>query len=128
MGWLWRERRGPKWKQSWADRTLASMFETPIPLLVFFVVTVLLLYAPYYLDTKTRMQQAILNFQLFLFLLPAIFLLFIHLVSSIRDPTRPWHTLTHSWDGSTWGVAAVVVLVLVLVSYQSSLKSMWFRV
>ncbi|GFZ10418.1 hypothetical protein Acr_21g0010170 [Actinidia rufa] len=64
------------------------MFETPIHLLVFFVVTVLLLYAPYYLDTKTRMQQAILNFQLFLFLLPVIFLLFIHLVSSIRDPNQ----------------------------------------
>ncbi|KAG5543017.1 hypothetical protein RHGRI_015939 [Rhododendron griersonianum] len=125
------ERRGPEWKQSWGERTLASTFETPIPSLVLFGVTLLIvLSTSSYLEGKAKVEQTMFdNFQLFLILWVVIFTLLFHVVNIIRDP-RPvcdaqrWRDCA---DGSPWMVATVVVFLLVMVSFQSSIQSKLFK-
>ncbi|KAL6995837.1 hypothetical protein U1Q18_005973 [Sarracenia purpurea var. burkii] len=126
MGWILRERGGQEWKRSWTERTLAAIFETPLPLLFIFVVIVFLASTSHYLETKAKMKQTMLNFQLFLILLPVVLIMSVHLVTVIRDP-RTAYDSEQRQDGSPWAVAAAVLLLLVLVSYQSSLQSKWFK-
>ncbi|KAH7849071.1 hypothetical protein Vadar_012582 [Vaccinium darrowii] len=123
------ERRGLKWKQSWGERTLASIFETPIPLLVLVGIALLLVSTSWYLEGKAKIQQAMPNFQLLLILCTVVFILFVHVQNLAQDP-RPVCNTQRRWncgDGSPWVVAAVVVFLLVLVSFKSSLRSKFFK-
>ncbi|KAK4798385.1 hypothetical protein SAY86_030711 [Trapa natans] len=62
-------------------------------------------------------------------------LLLVHLLSAAADD-RPWAPILaslperdslHRAGGSPWGVAAVLVFLLVMVSYQSSLHERWIH-
>lgn len=124
------ERRGPEWKQSWGERALASTFETPIPSLVLFGVTLLIvLSTSSYIEGKAKEQQTMFDFQPFLILWVVIFTLLFHVVNIIRDPrsvcdAQRWRDCA---DGSPWMVAMVVVFLLVMVSFQSSIQSKLFK-
>lgn len=127
------ERRGdPEWKQSWGEKTLASTFETPIPSLVIFGVTLLIVSTLYYsifLQGKAKVQQTMSDWQIFLILWAVILVLSFHVKNIIRDP-RPFFDAQRwrdSSDGSPWTVAMVVVFLLVLVSFQSSVQSKFFK-
>ncbi|XAR61655.1 hypothetical protein NMG60_11016135 [Bertholletia excelsa] len=127
MSLIFGEGTGPEWEQGWREKTLAFAFETPSSLLAFFAVTVFLACASYYLDRKASMEQTVLNLELYLFLLVVILILFLHLVRAVQEP-RLVHASPELRDRSPWAVAAVVVLLLVLISYQSSFRSKWFVV
>ncbi|KAL6316555.1 hypothetical protein AAG906_018258 [Vitis piasezkii] len=127
MGWLFGERRGPGWK----DQALASVSPPPMPLLGIFIIVFLLLSLSSYLDYKVQVHRTVISLRLFLFLLPVILFLLARTISVhgkfvIRLP-KLGHNSIHRAGSSPWGVAALVVLLLILVSYQSSLQSRWFR-
>ncbi|KAI8004102.1 hypothetical protein LOK49_LG08G00284 [Camellia lanceoleosa] len=122
MGWILRDRRGQEWKQGWTEQALASTLEIPMPLLVMFFITVLLVSTSHYLDYKSSLDRPMLNLQLFLIVVAVLVILLMHLVIIIREP---WSQ--QRWDGSPWCVAAVVFVLLVLVSYQSSFHSQWYK-
>ena len=129
MDWMLKYRRYPEWRRGCRERALASTFETPFPLLLFFLLTVLLLHASCHSDYKARRKQIALNFQLSVIFLFSVFLiLFVHLTTTIQEPPCTacdcWHRRS---DTSPWAATAAVLLLLVLVSYQSSLQSKWFK-
>ncbi|KDP36921.1 hypothetical protein JCGZ_08212 [Jatropha curcas] len=129
MGWFWRERRGPAWKQGWTEHTLASISPPPFPLLAIFLIIFLLLFLSSYFNYKYQIQHTVINFKLFLLFLPVLLILLAQLVSKCEGSFFPatkarYGTVRRSWD-LPWGVAVLVVVLLVMISYQSSLRSFW---
>ncbi|KAH7835469.1 hypothetical protein Vadar_026386 [Vaccinium darrowii] len=130
MEWFYPRRRGPGWKHGWTIQTLTSISTPPLPLLAVFAIVIFLLSLSQYTTYKAQMQHTMMNFQLFLFLLPVL-LIFIVLpgLMSLRfslRALRPEHGHAKQSGGSPWGVAVLVVVLLLLVSYQSSFHSKWF--
>ncbi|KAH7518474.1 hypothetical protein FEM48_Zijuj09G0175300 [Ziziphus jujuba var. spinosa] len=122
MEWFYTKRRGPEWKQGWTSQTLTSMSAPPFHLLTIFAIVIFLLWFSQYTGYKAQFQQTAINFQLFLMVLPLLLILFMASYSSgglfnlqLRRP-----------EGSPWGVAILLLLILVLLSYQSSFHSKWF--
>nr|DAD41156.1 TPA_asm: hypothetical protein HUJ06_015479 [Nelumbo nucifera] len=131
MGWFYTQRRGPEWKQGWTGRTLGSISAPPPPLLVIFAIVILFLSLSRYTDYRAQMQHAMISFQFLLFLLPVVLIFVVRSMATngrfvLRLP-RPEHDSIHRVGGSPWGVAALVVVLLVMISYQSSFHSHWFR-
>ncbi|XP_059433905.1 uncharacterized protein LOC132167028 [Corylus avellana] len=82
-------------------------------------------------DIKAQFNYTVFNLQVFLFLLP--FLLVLYMASF----TTGWRFRFPFWQpeyfgsaqpggGLPWGTALVAALILVLLSYQSTFRSMWF--
>jgi len=131
MDWFYPKRRGPEWKQGWTGQTLASISAPPLPLLAIFAIVIFLLSISQYTNYKAQLQYSMINFQLFLLLLPIllIFLVLSGLTSGRFTlwPLRPDRdTAARRTGGSPWGVAILLVVLLLLVSYQSSFHSKWF--
>lgn len=135
MEWFYPKRRGPEWKQGWTGQTLTSISAPPLHLLTIFAIVILLLWLSQYTEYKSQMQHTAINFQIVLMLLPIILIFLVASCSSISSSgwfnfrlRRPQQESVHraSGGGSPWGVAILVVLVLVLLSYQSSFHSKWF--
>ncbi|KAJ9186450.1 hypothetical protein P3X46_002022 [Hevea brasiliensis] len=127
MGWLWPERRG--WKQGWTEKTLASVSPPPFPLLAIFLIIFLLLFVSSYFNVKDQMQHTVINFKLFLLFVPVLLILLAQLLSNFESfifPVTKAHygRIRRSWD-LPWGMVALVVVLLVMVSYQSSFRSVW---
>ncbi|KAI3985995.1 hypothetical protein MKX01_039077 [Papaver californicum] len=147
MGWFWSERRGPEWKQGWTSNTLSNTSLPPLPLLAIFAIVLLFLTISQYTGYKARMEHTMFNFQIFLFLLPVILIFVVRSMSSdvngrsfvFRFPRiRPSQhhqdsgqavggTHADSSTSSPWGVAAIVVVLIVMIFYKSSFDSQWFR-
>ncbi|WCJ35099.1 hypothetical protein M5689_016367 [Euphorbia peplus] len=131
MGWLWGDRRGPSWKQGWRENTLSSLSPPPFPLLAIFIIIFLLLFISSYFNYKHHMESTVINFKLILLFLPVILIFITQLVSKwdgffFSPPTKAKYgiDLHRRWD-LPWGVVLLVVMLLVMVSYQSSLRSIW---
>ncbi|PSS29495.1 DNA polymerase subunit gamma-1 like [Actinidia chinensis var. chinensis] len=123
MEWLYPKRRGPEWKHGWTEQTLASITTPPLPLLAIFAIVIFLLCLSQYTNYKAQIQHSMINFQLVLFLLPVL-LIFVLLsgFTSGRFNIRALSSDQRS-GGFPWPVAVLVVVLLVLVSYQSSFHS-----
>ncbi|OAY50580.1 uncharacterized protein LOC122723733 [Manihot esculenta] len=129
MGWLWSERRGPGWKQGWTEQTLASVSPPPFPLLAIFFIIFLLLFVSSYFNFKDQMEHTVINFNLFLLFLPVLLILVAQVLSKCESFIVPatkaeYGRIRRSWD-LPWGVVALVVVLLVMLSYQSSFRSVW---
>ncbi|CAK9162061.1 unnamed protein product [Ilex paraguariensis] len=132
MEWLYPKRRGPEWKQGWTRRTMASVSAPPLPLLAILAIVIFLLSLSQYTGYKQQLQHSMINFQLSLFLVPIMLMVFMSfcfnggmLFNFWSSHPRQQDSL-HRTGGSAWGVAVLLVVVLVLVSYQSSFHSKWF--
>lgn len=145
MSWLLRGRRAV----SWREQTLESVSSPPpMPLIVLFGVVMLLMCLASYSDYRAQAQRAMISFKLLLFLLPVLLILFMHLtmvfkrwfyymgLGGARSSSRlgynygplPWWSSSIHGDGSSpWGLALVVLMLLVLVYYHSSVQYIWFR-
>ncbi|GFS42806.1 hypothetical protein Acr_00g0081770 [Actinidia rufa] len=125
MEWLYPKRRGPEWKHGWTEQTLASITTPPLPLLAIFAIVIFLLCLSQYTNYKAQIQHSMINFQLVLFLLPVL-LIFV-LLSGFTSGRFNIRALSpdHRSGGFPWPVAVLVVVLLVLVSYQSSFHSKW---
>lgn len=124
MEWLYTRRRGPEWKQGWTGQTLGSISTPPLHLLTIFGIVFVLLWFSHYTGYKTQLRTTAMNFQLFLFLLPILLVLLMASNSSGWRFNFPLSRSDHG--GSPLGIASLVVLLLVLLSYQSSFQSKWF--
>ncbi|CAA2965264.1 uncharacterized protein LOC111411212 [Olea europaea subsp. europaea] len=125
--------RSPEWKQGWTTQTLGSISAPPLPLLVIFTIVMFFLSLSQYKSYKERMYSAAISFDLFLYLVPVFLIFFMRssLSSSISNfwssqPRNVRHNWARGMAGFPWGVALLVVVLLVLVSYQSSFHSQWF--
>ncbi|XP_009607098.1 uncharacterized protein [Nicotiana tomentosiformis] len=134
MDWLYPKRRGPEWKQGWTNETLASVLVLPLPLLAIFAIVIFLLSLSQYNNYKEQLEQSRINLQLFFYLVP-VFLIFLMRSSLLNGgfnfwgPSQPRHNNSvykRSRAEFPWGVAILVVVLIVLVSYQSSFQSKWF--
>lgn len=130
MDWLYPKRRGPEWKQGWKGQTLTSISAPPLPLLAIFAIVIFFLTLTQFTNHKAKVQTASTHLQLFLFLLPLllIFILLPGLTGGFfRFRVSGFnHDLDRQGGASPWGVAVLVLVLLVLVFYQSSFHSKWF--
>ncbi|KAM7479403.1 hypothetical protein LguiA_027616 [Lonicera macranthoides] len=135
MEWLYPKRRGPEWKQGWTGQTLSNISAPPLPLLAFFGIVVFLLSVSQYTNYKSQLKNTKINFQLFLLLVPVLLIFFMRsglTIGRLRfnfwsPRLRPDSSAQRGGTGaSPWGVAMLLALLLVLVSYQSVFHSKWF--
>ncbi|TXG52060.1 hypothetical protein EZV62_021229 [Acer yangbiense] len=125
MGWLWRDSRGPAWKQGWADQTLASMSAPPWPLVAIFGIIFMLLSLSSYINYRVQMQQNMINFKIFLMFLPVLLIFVAKITWSFKPRTAKHGSADDNTRSFPWSMAALVVVLLALVSYQSRVQSMW---
>ncbi|KAL8540140.1 hypothetical protein ACS0TY_001650 [Phlomoides rotata] len=137
MDWIQSRKRGPEWKQGWTAQTLTTMSAPPLPLVAVFAIVIFLLSLSQYTAYKEQMQYTMINFKIFFFLLPVLLVFFLRssLLSgggwlnfgdSSQQGRQVRRQLARGMAGFPWGVAVLVVALLVLVSYQSSFQSKWF--
>ncbi|KAG1361904.1 hypothetical protein COCNU_10G001230 [Cocos nucifera] len=131
MGWFLRERRGPQWKQGWMERVLCSSSLPPPSLVLIFAIVMLFLSISWHIDYKTQVRRAEAGFRLVLFLLPVALIVVAGFVLLDRRflfrLPQPQQEPVHRAGSSPWGVALLVVVLLFMISYQSSFHSQWFR-
>ena len=136
MVWPFRERRGPAWKQGWTISTLSSISAPPLQLLAVVGIVMFLLFVPSYIKFKSTMQTATINLNFLLLFLPLVLIFIAHSISRhgsrlvVPVPLLSLgralaRTRTGGAGGSPWGVAALVVLLLVLAFFRSNFRSMW---
>ncbi|XVF67870.1 hypothetical protein PTKIN_Ptkin10aG0156600 [Pterospermum kingtungense] len=131
MEWVYPRRRGPQWKQGWAGQTLSTVSAPPLPLLTIFGIVFVLLWFSQYTGYKAQLHHTAINFQIFLLLLPLLLIFFMISFSAsgkfvFGQQRLERHEAVRRSGGFPWGVALFVGLLLVLLSYQSSLHSKWF--
>ncbi|KZV56256.1 hypothetical protein F511_24677 [Dorcoceras hygrometricum] len=135
MDWVHTKRRGPEWKQGWTDQTLACISAPPLPLLAVLAIVIFLLSLSQYSTYKEHVQNSVTSFKLLLFLVPVILIVFMRSrllsgggfdLSKSRPGREVRREFARGMAGFPWGIAVLVVVLLVLVSYQSSFESKWF--
>nr|XP_019709225.1 uncharacterized protein LOC105054414 [Elaeis guineensis] len=131
MGWFFGERRGPQWKQGWMERVLCSSSLPPPSLVLIFAIVMLFLSISWQIDYRTQVRRAEVGFRLLLFILPVALIVVASFVLLDRRflfrLPRPEQESAHRAGSSPWGVAVLVVLLLLMISYQSTFHSQWFR-
>lgn len=129
MGWLLRERsRGGK--QGWTEQTLTSISAAPLPLLAIVGIVVSLLSISSYTSYKMQMQRSAIGFKLLLFFLPLILIFVAHSITKygrfvVVIPRTKEASSTQS-GGSPWGVAVLVVVLMLMIFYQPYFHSKWW--
>ncbi|RRT70326.1 hypothetical protein BHE74_00058315 [Ensete ventricosum] len=132
MAWFFGERRGPQWKHGWREQTLSSLSLPPPQLIAIFAIVILFLSVSWYADCKTQVRRTEIGFRFLLFLLPAALIVVARYVARdggfvFRLPRGRRESIHRAGGSSPWGVLLLVLLLLVMVSYQSSFHSQWFR-
>ncbi|KAG5048005.1 hypothetical protein JHK85_009108 [Glycine max] len=132
MVWPLKERRGPAWKQGWTRSTLYSLSAPPLQLLAIVAIVMFLLFVPSYINFKSTVQTATIGFHVFLLFLPLLLIFVAYTISKYGPrlvvPAPPpffggIRVRTEAGSGGfPWGVAALVVLLLVLASYLSDFR------
>ncbi|CAD6207755.1 unnamed protein product [Miscanthus lutarioriparius] len=144
--WLHSSDQRRSWKRSWAARALSSCSLPPPGLLAFFAIVVFFLAISGYVDYKAIERRAEIGARVFAapLALAAAFLLFAALSWRRRYWTTrrmrqraahhyPWSSSSSSHDASSssaaapWGVAVAVAILLLMMTFQESVHSMWFR-
>ncbi|OWM69253.1 hypothetical protein CDL15_Pgr025440 [Punica granatum] len=107
-------------------------FSFPVHLCFFGLILLTMLGFSWYINYESMFEDLETQLKLFLMACPLVLLLLVHLLS---NEERPWvpalaflpeRDSLHRAGGTPWGVAALLVLLLVMVSYQSSLHERWF--
>ncbi|KAL5706736.1 hypothetical protein ACHQM5_024864 [Ranunculus cassubicifolius] len=131
MAWFLGDKRGPEWKQNWTSQTLSSISLPPPSLLVIFAIVLLFLGLSKSMEYKREIEKTENEFHFMLFVLPVILIL---IVKSMSFDSRLQFWLpyaereaVHRAANVPWGIVAILVLLLVMVSYESSVRSHWFR-
>ena len=141
--WLHSSDQRRSWKRSWAARALSSCSLPPPGLLAFFAIVVFFLAVSGYVDYKAIERRAEIGARVFAapLALAAAFLLFAALSWRRRYWTTrrmrqraahhyPWsssHDASSSSSAAPWGVAVAVAILLLMMTFQESVHSMWFR-
>ncbi|CAN1163335.1 hypothetical protein LINPERPRIM_LOCUS32605, partial [Linum perenne] len=113
-------------------KTLASLCLPPIPLLILFFIIFFLLFLSSYSTYKNHMKHTYISFKVILLFLPVLLIFLAQLLSKFDSfplfrPSKAAYRLTR-WRRLVdlpWGMVAAVLFLLLMVSLQSSLQSMW---
>ncbi|KAK1421894.1 hypothetical protein QVD17_24611 [Tagetes erecta] len=117
MGWFVREGRS---ELSWVDQTFGSVSAPPMQLLAFLGLVILLMYMSTNSELKEHVEREKMGLKLLLYLLPLVLFLITYVIMRNRLSYTVQTTESAKQDGcSPWGVALIVILVLVLVKYHS---------
>ncbi|CAI0435254.1 unnamed protein product, partial [Linum tenue] len=116
-------------------KTLASISAPPIPLLTLLLIIFFLLYLSSYSNYKHHMNQTFISFKLVLLFVPVAMIFAAQLLPKFERFVFPRTKAEYYGSSSSavkrrqldlpWGMVAVVVFLLLMVSFQSSLQSMW---
>lgn len=143
------ERRGIS---SCMDQTLESLCVLPMHLLCFFGLLILVTSYSIHSNYKKQMQRTMIQTRLFLIILLLLVLILVmciiiskwsHVRASSSPPPTGYESVS-KWSqvraspptgyksvggdrSFPWGVALILVLVLVMVNYHSYIQSTWFR-
>ncbi|KAM1031231.1 hypothetical protein TB2_034494 [Malus domestica] len=111
-----------------------SLSPLPYPVLLILAVISIFLGLSWYSSYESAVEEAEEQFNWVLLLIPIVLILIVKGLSSM-DPDwlfsmSPWdrRRRTHhipSEGSSPWGVAAFIILLLVLLQYQSSFRDSW---
>ncbi|KAM6564922.1 hypothetical protein CsatB_024920 [Cannabis sativa] len=145
MGWFLRDGSSSSWKVGWTERTVASLSFPPLPLMAVVGIVVVLLSISSYANYRSHMHQTVIGFKIFLLFLPLLLIFLAKFVTKygsvlvIRTPRtkREYFSSLSLFEGgnnnnnnnnnnSPWGVAMVLVVVMVLISYKSYFHSKWW--
>ncbi|PON93892.1 Transmembrane protein [Trema orientale] len=132
MGWFLREGSSSSWKVGWTERTLASLSAPPLPLVAIVGIVVVLLSISSYANYKSQVQQTMIGFKLFLLFLPLLLIFLANSVTKygsvyiISPRTKREPATASQGGGSPWGVALLLILLVVLISYKSYFHSKWW--
>ncbi|GAA0185414.1 hypothetical protein LIER_32702 [Lithospermum erythrorhizon] len=118
------QRNGP-------EETLASVSAPPFHLITILCIVIFLLSFSQYSTYKEQLQQAKINFHFLLLLVPIclVFLMRSSFVSSkfnFQDVRRRSDMSQQHARGFPWGAAVLVMVLTVMVYYQSLIQSKWF--
>ncbi|PON83412.1 Transmembrane protein [Trema orientale] len=112
-----------------------SLNPLPYPVLLILAVASIFLGISWYFSYEEAVESAEEQLSWALFVVPILLLLVVRWLSSMENPdalfaTSPWdrRRRTHhrpSEGSSPWGVAALIVLLLVLLQYQSIFRDSW---
>ncbi|CAM8973123.1 unnamed protein product [Rhodiola kirilowii] len=127
MGWFIKSRRGP---QGWQAQALDSASAPPAPLVAILCIVMLFLSMSNHMDYKSyvyRRKVRVNSFLLFSPMLVIVIALLIAQVGSLmnngsRRRMRGTDLVSQAGEGSPWVVAGVVILLLVMVSYQPTFQ------
>ncbi|TXG64739.1 hypothetical protein EZV62_011733 [Acer yangbiense] len=108
----------------------------PYPVFLILAVTFIFLGISWFFSYEEAIESAEEQMGWILFATPVVLIVFVRLLSSFEtnmffSSKSPWElrrsTHHHPSEGSSpWGVAAFIVLLLVLVQYQSAFHKSWF--
>lgn len=105
-------------------------FSLPTHLCFFVLILFFILGFTWYINYESIFEDMMNQLKLVVILSPLILLVVVHFMSSgfsILNPIFPGEQDSlHRAGGSPWGVAALLVFLLFMVSYQSSLQEKWF--
>ncbi|EOA21803.1 hypothetical protein CARUB_v10002266mg [Capsella rubella] len=116
--------RSPYYGSSYLD-----YLSLPNPHLCFFFIVVFFVFSlTWYLNCESVLEDTLDQLKLFLMFTPLFLLLLVHFFSGGLSFYVPWpeQDSIHRAGSSPWGVAAVLVLILFMVSYQSDFQERWF--
>ncbi|EYU38808.1 hypothetical protein ABFS82_03G069900 [Erythranthe guttata] len=119
----------------WKDETLGSISAAPpLPLVVFFGIFMMLMFLAAYSEFKEKVERSRMEFRFALMLLPVAAILVVNMMllrrrlwSYIVGARRPVYGAAADEGSSPWGLMLVLALLLVMVYYQKSFQSAWFR-
>lgn len=115
-----------------------SLSPLPYPVLLILAVASVFLMTSWYLSFEDAAESAGEQMNLALLLIPLFLIVLVRWLSTVENPDaflgmfsnrRQTYGSPNAGDGggsSPWGVAAIIVLLLVLLQYQSSFLGMWF--
>jgi hypothetical protein len=124
------------------DRNRSSVLDgftlnpLPYPVLLILAVIFIFLGTSWYLSYEEVVETAQEQLGWLLFATPVLLIFIVRLVSSMED--SGWFSGSSLWDSrgriqqspsegsSPWGVAALIVVLLILVHFQSSFLDGWF--
>ncbi|ESQ42003.1 hypothetical protein EUTSA_v10015028mg [Eutrema salsugineum] len=94
----------------------------------FFIVVFFVLSLTWYLNYESILEDTISHLKLVFMFSPLFLLLLLHFFSGGLSFDVPWpgQDSIHSAGSSPWGVAALLVVILLMVWYQSDFQERWF--
>lgn len=121
MGWIVRETR--EWRQTWTEKTLASLLAAPLQLVAIIGIVVILLSLSSYTSYRVQMERHMIGFKVLLFFLPLVLIFVANAITTFGSPTK--RPVDRSGD-FPWGVTVLLVLLLLLIAYQPYYHSKWW--
>lgn len=114
-----------------------SLDPLPYPVLLILAVALVFIGSSWYMSYESAMESAEEQINWFLFVVPIALILVARWLSTMEDPMSLLFFYNSPWDrrqrthhvpaegSSPWGVAALIVVLLVLVQYQSLFRDSW---